>query len=506
MSLTLSIVNIERLDNGEDTRKVLDRRGALIGRSPHADWSLPDPNNYISGIHCEIAYRDGAYVLTDRSTNGTFLNGQTARMAGDHVIAEGDEIAIGHYRISASLAGVVAEPTPQPPPPLTPSPTPAWPSAPTLKADPWDAIGPGPSPMVAAPPGQAAASGWSTPPASSGWGSAPMPAPAAPSPSDPPSVPGWSSPPAASDAWAPQGSALPPAASAWRPEPAGAWGPPDAAANSWNTPGAEISGRGTLSQNWAPPQVAATPAAGGADVWARVAESHGVDWAREGFSSQSWAEPQALAEPPRPATDAAAVPSSPAASPDEGAWQTLLSAAGLTSADLKSSPRAAAAAAGGLMRAMAAGMILMLEARARAKAELRATGTTLGFEGNNPLKFARTPEQALARLLSPPEPRFMAADKAVEDAFKDLQAHQIATLSAMQSALRATLDRFSPASIRERFKPRGLFAGSRNAQLWAAYERDFEGVAQGSDEAFMDVFATQFREAYERAASDMKRR
>jgi type VI secretion system protein ImpI/type VI secretion system protein len=33
--------------------------------------------------------------------------------------------------------------------------------------------------------------------------------------------------------------------------------------------------------------------------------------------------------------------------------------------------------------------------------------------------------------------------------------------------------------------------------LWRAYEREFSGVARGSDEAFMDVFAKEFRKAYE---------
>ena len=103
MSLTLSIVNVERLENGVSLELALDRHGAVIGRSLHADWSLPDPSNHISSTHCEINYRDGAYILTDNSTNGTFVNGATARLQGPYTIAEGDELVIGHYRILASL-------------------------------------------------------------------------------------------------------------------------------------------------------------------------------------------------------------------------------------------------------------------------------------------------------------------------------------------------------------------------------------------------------------------
>lgn len=151
----------------------------------------------------------------------------------------------------------------------------------------------------------------------------------------------------------------------------------------------------------------------------------------------------------------------------------------------------------------------MLDARARAKRELGAESTMFEPQGNNPLKFLRSPEVALAKLLNPPEPRCMDSEHAVEDAFKDLQAHQMATLAAMQGALRATLTRFSPEAIRSRATARGLLAriipGAAASALWEAYEREFEGVVKGSDEAFMDVFAKAFREAYQKACTEMRR-
>ena len=95
----------------------------------------------------------------------------------------------------------------------------------------------------------------------------------------------------------------------------------------------------------------------------------------------------------------------------------------------------------------------------------------------------------------------MDSNRAVEDSFYDLQSHQMATLKAMQGALRATLDRFAPELIRNRAETRGFLASflpaARDAALWRAYEREFSGVARGSDEAFMDVFAKEFRKAYE---------
>jgi type VI secretion system FHA domain protein len=165
--------------------------------------------------------------------------------------------------------------------------------------------------------------------------------------------------------------------------------------------------------------------------------------------------------------------------------------------------------AGRLFHRLIAGLVLMVEARARAKSQMGAESTAFEIDGNNPIKFARTPEDAIAALLNPPATGFMDAGPAIESAYFDLQSHQIATLRAMQGALRATLSRFSPNAIRERAENRGLLAkilpAARDAALWQAYEKEFSGVAEGSDEAFMDVFAKEFRRAYEEQSRAEKR-
>jgi type VI secretion system FHA domain protein len=232
----------------------------------------------------------------------------------------------------------------------------------------------------------------------------------------------------------------------------------------------------------------------------------------------SWSQPPAAApavapppaEPPTWAQRPAAPAPQPAIQAVEAELAAFLIGAGLQPSDLKVSGAQAMTAAGASLRRVISGLVVMLEARARAKAQLGAQGTSLEFDGNNPLKFARAPEKAVAQLLNPPERGFMSSDRAIDDAFRDLQAHQMATLTAMQGALAATLARFSPQAIRERAESQGFLAkllpGGREATLWHAYEREFEGVARGSDEAFMDVFAKEFRQAYERASADMKRK
>ncbi|MBQ1542661.1 type VI secretion system-associated FHA domain protein TagH [Caulobacter sp. CCUG 60055] len=460
MMLVLTIKSLDQLENGEAARLTLDRHGARIGRSPHMDWCLPDRRSYISSAHCEIEYREGAYWLVDRSTNGTFVNRSPSRLAAPHPIADGDVILIGHYEIEARLDGAVRQDASEAAPP-------AWGG--------WDShagrepVGVDPSKWDQPAP-RAAISGLGS--ASSAW--------AAPRVEPPP----------------------PPPSSAWVSAP-----PPGDPPSAWSSE----------------PPAAAPPSA--IDVWGQLAATNEVDWARGGFGSPApafqdaapasppaaaWGAPSPSPPPPAPPQRAARPASPPAQASDGAEWSAFLQGAGLRPDDLQGSRPEAFAAAGALLRRLVGGMVVMMEARARAKAQMGAQNTSLEFDGNNPLKFARSAERALAQMLNQPDRGFMPADRAVEDAFRDLQAHQLATLTAMQGALAATLDRFSPAAIRARAETTGLLSkivpGARAATLWQAYEREFEGVNKGSDEAFMEVFAKEFREAYERIAGEMKAR
>ncbi|MEP7222375.1 MAG: type VI secretion system-associated FHA domain protein TagH [Novosphingobium sp.] len=494
MPLTLTIRNVTSLDNGSPASLVLDRRGAKIGRAATCDWALPDPTRFISSNHCEVRCLGEQYELIDVSTNGTFLKGQDARLAAPHLIGQGDIFIIGRFEIVAALdEGSAAAAAARNASPQTPewqgwaASAPQSAAAPHIAASSWDA-----------PPAASAISGggpmsqaWAAPPVASGveasgggWG-----APAAP-PASPSATDGWGAPP---QAFVPPTPVATP--SAWDSAPA-----PVTPASSWSSPAA----------------AAATPAAD--DIWGQFAQSNVVDWARGGFGSPPASPvpvstpapafapapaPVFAAQPPPPAAVQAAPPPQPQAAPPPPSTDisALFAAAGIDPAQLNPDTGSVLAAAGDLLRRLVAGLYVLVEARARAKSQMGAQGTSFEINGNNPLKFARTPEQALVQLLNPPERGFVSADAAVEDAFKDLQAHQMATLKAMQGALRATLDRFSPTAIRARADKQGFLAkilpGSRDAALWAAYEREFGGVVHGSDEAFMDMFAKEFRRAYD---------
>jgi type VI secretion system FHA domain protein len=70
-----------------------------IGRDPGNHWPIPDRTLAISARHCEVVATAAGPALRDLSTNGTFVNGSTVRLAGDHALQDGDRFDLGPYTI-----------------------------------------------------------------------------------------------------------------------------------------------------------------------------------------------------------------------------------------------------------------------------------------------------------------------------------------------------------------------------------------------------------------------
>ncbi len=85
-----------------ETREVSHARFS-IGRGDGSDWTLPDPARLLSKRHCEIAAVDGQWLVTDISSNGTFLNGACLEPGVPRVLRAGDRLAIGAYEFEADL-------------------------------------------------------------------------------------------------------------------------------------------------------------------------------------------------------------------------------------------------------------------------------------------------------------------------------------------------------------------------------------------------------------------
>ncbi|MBV8971323.1 MAG: type VI secretion system-associated FHA domain protein TagH [Sphingomonadaceae bacterium] len=530
MTLKLTIENVASLTSGDPVEMVLNEHGLVIGRAAHADWTLPDPRNHISSLHAEIDFTDGRYVLTDRSTNGVFINGG-ARLTAPHVLRDGDLVTIGQYEIRAAVSGAAATAASasaaaagnpfgggldwsvassggakaadasrfgrEPPKPLFQSggdplmnafapPAAAFAprSSPVAAPDPFGLAAPAPGTVAAAPP--AAADPFGTRAPANPFGAAP----AAPDPF---------------------GTAAPaPAANPFGTAPA----PPPPSANPFGTadpfgtaPAAPPPGNpfgGTVAPDpfgaaAASPGATAPPPA--ADPWAQLHKFDTLDFAATAAPPPA-APPPSPKAAPSPANAAAPAPPAAVSPGSDALFARLLAAAGLKPSDLGDTPPASVVeAAGRLLRQTADGLIRLLDARARIRHQfgVGAQVTTFQRAGNNPLKWTRSPEQALKQLIGTPDPGFLAGPMAVQGAFEDLQAHEVAMIAAMQEALGATVERFSPDAIKARVQAKaGLLPGSREAALWRAFEGEYKALAHESEAAYLDLFAKNFRKAYER--------
>ncbi len=445
MPLILRIENETALPDGGPLSVTLSGgRGLDIGRDQHLDWCLPDPSRAVSGRHCEIRFRDGGYWLSDVSTNGTFVNGNSQRVQSPYRLQQGDRLEIGHYLIAVAIEGAEAAPREHEPPPARAA------SATELWASTGDEAPPIPRKDLLPPsklrPVKADFIDWASD----------IPTPAAgPAQAAPPERQGapenWD--------WAPHQpkpqpviEPLPPIPTPRRPDL------PPPQANPWSAP-----------DEAAPPD---------------------------------WPAAAATARPPAPAAPQPVAPAPAAISPAEFV-QRFARGAGLPAEALAwQDPGAFAEELGGLMRVVAVELKQLLAARAESKRIARSTNQTMiQALDNNPLKFSPTIEDALKLLFGRPTSGYLTAQKAFEESFKDLKTHQVKTYSAMQHALRMLVEDLEPQAVADSLgQERGLEAliGSRKGRMWDAYVARWEAKTAPYEDGLVDAFMLYFAECYDR--------
>lgn len=452
MALTLTIENQASLPDGGPLSVTLSGgRGLDIGRDQHLDWCLPDPSRAISGRHCEIRFSDNAYWLRDISTNGTFVNGGAYRVQSPYRLQHGDRLEIGHYIIAVALdeaerqSAVQAERPPMPPPPGES----LWDSngdeAPPIARR--DLIPPQKYQPVHAP--------------FIDW-AADIPTPSEPAQAYPP-------PPAT------------PPASARADE--FAWAPYQAPPVTESEPIAPI-----------PTPRRPPSAAPAGSAWEEAP-------ARPSFDAPY--EPPARQEPSTPHLPPMAQPGGGATISPTEFIARFARGAGLPAQELSwQDPGAFAEQTGALMRLIAIELKALLAARAESKRIARSSNQTMiQAQDNNPLKFSPTIEDALKLIFGRPTSGYLNAQKAFEESFRDLKAHQIKTYSAMQHALRLLVEDLDPQAVAEGLDAgRGLegLLSSRKGKLWDAYVARWEAKTAPYEDGLVDAFMLYFAECYDR--------
>lgn len=424
--------------------------GALtIGRADSNDLVLPDPERAISSRHCVIEERNGDYVVMDISTNGTFLN-YTPQPLGPtpSPLNHGDLLKIGSYEmrveITAGLGAPAMDPYANIPPPAMDD----------LLMDP-------------APQGQAGFIGGLDDvgmAAGSGdaiadlLGDSPLKGPdasglAAPAPDPAPLI----------------------------PEDDDIFGPgPDTFQGEVQS---EADHLASAHDFFAAPE--SQPVAGG-----MIPD----DWDLDESPTTAAPAPQASTIPPLQAMSP-----QPQPAPVSGdAARSFLAAAELAGVDIPDTDLVAAMErSGAAYRLMVEGLRDVLMTRASIKSEFRLGQTMISPDGNNPIKFSVSGDQAVEAMVKPNMPGYLAADKAAKEAVDDIKAHEVAMMTGMQAAIKTLLEKFDPKLLAERMEAKkGLFGGKK-AKKWDVFEKMYGEIAQEAEDDFQALFGKAFAKAYE---------
>jgi type VI secretion system FHA domain protein len=207
--------------------------------------------------------------------------------------------------------------------------------------------------------------------------------------------------------------------------------------------------------------------------------------------------PQEVAAPAPPRPEPAPLPQ---AASDSGLAAAFLRGVGLSEANL-ADPEKTLERIGAALRATVNGLRQTLMARASIKDEFRIEQTMIRATGNNPLKFSLDDDDALATLLGTGRRSGMSPEEAIAEAFNDLRLHELATVSAMQEAVRVLLAQFEPDSVERKVASSALqiHPAQKKARAWDAFVQLHGTVRQALSDDFDSVFGKAFARAYEQA-------
>ncbi len=385
MELILDMVGSEQFVSGMPVTKTFRQAGGIIGRAEDCDWVIPDRKRVVSGRHAQVSFENGAFYLTDTSSNGILLKpGNTPLPKGQpQRIEHGTLFALGDFEIRAR---VVQDPA-------------------VFSED----LG--------------------------------------------------------------------------RPQDAGSIIPDDAFL--------DLDPLHALDQQEEMYAAGDDLAAFSQQPQAEPAQA--ADYAPINMENLTVPELVAAPAPAQPVVQPA--PAIPAAQP-ETFWQQFAEALGINLEDLDEAQRQALAIkAARLLKQQVGSLQQSLRNRNELKSEMKLAVTSVEQVSTNPLKFSADSRQAMASLLRP-APSDMPAEQAINRAFRDLQAHQVALIAASRAAIKGILEHLSPDQLTLRFERENKSLMNTAGSRWRAYTHLYQAL-QRDDNWSQRLYARDFVIAYE---------
>lgn len=468
MSLSLTVTSYRGQAPLQPMVITLDRQGASIGRASDNSWVLPAPDMYVSKHHATIEYRGNTYYITDNSSNGVFILPSEVPLGRGNSTAlrDGDQLGIGEYQVMVSVTADEFLSSGRAAASLFDSPKNT-----DLEQDPFMDLGADPIASLIDESDDL---------------------------KDDFSLPEEA---VDLDLFSPSSPSSPEKRVATESDRVPTWDEAFSPAR-----GAEETPLPSLSE---PP---ATP----------------DDSAQAGFLPENWFEedaPQSLATTSKPVrkptptvpgvATAASQPSSitPTDSTKSGLDQDIIQrfcqGAGIHDELVQQLTPETFYTIGQMLRIAIHGTMDVLLARTKIKSELRLDVTTIRAEENNPIKFSINADEAMVLLLENEEHSgYMEPVCALEEAFDDIKAHQMAVIAGMQTALQSVLKRFDPERLETRLQKQSPISASipihKQAKLWSQFEQLYEDIETEAQDDFNRLFGHAFASAYEEQVQQLK--
>lgn len=164
---------------------------------------------------------------------------------------------------------------------------------------------------------------------------------------------------------------------------------------------------------------------------------------------------------------------------------------------------------GELLSQLLAGLVATLATRRSIKNTLRVAHTEVKIDGNNPLKHAVTPVEALFGLVQGDRAGYLPVDRAIHEVFRDLADHELALVEGVEAALKHVVGLVSPEAIEQavaQSAPKSTLGwlGRGESQFWRMYRTRFADFL-GNGRAFSGHFLPAFRDAYDACLAKLRR-
>jgi type VI secretion system protein len=523
MQLSLKIISYHRLTPGQQGIFQPQSESFTIGRSDENDWVIPDPQRFLSGVHCRIHCKNDHYHITDTSTNGVFLNGSDKRLERNETVElnHGDKIRIGDYEFEAQIEDSFFSAAPQ---------ASSADTAPEADAteDPFVDSFDDPFEDAEPPPAAQALEKDSlkdinTPLAhidDSPIGNAISIESLMDLDDLDEEQDDLSSVDSLREQHTPLNEAFTPSSHAT--QDAGASTPADFQSEAGRKiPDNWDEATGMLKVPAQESEPASSDPAGLLDDWpddwdesTSIASAEPAPQTKpKQLSQESEPEPELETKPARqtqPDPVPAVKPVTPKTARQGGdTLAAFATGAGLEPAELAGMDEAVFfEQIGKMMLEFTEGLVQTLSGRTHIKSEFRLDQTMIRPVENNPFKFSTSTAGTLQQLLSKSNPAYMSGVDAIKEGFDDVNAHQMAVVAGMEAALQDILKRFSPKMLESKMESDSILdnilPGGKKAKYWDMFKLLFDQIAGEAEDDFQQLFGRKFSRAYEEQLSRLK--